>query len=100
MPTKREREYYTIGFKDGYAEGRREFASPKEYDVSLYEERRGIPLEKPRYKARTKRKLSPWNKFVKANSKKPRFVLRSGKLNLKKMGVAFRKTPQGKKKRR
>jgi len=100
MPTKREREYYTIGFKDGYAEARREFASPKEYDVSLYEERRGIPLEKPRYKARTKRKLSAWNKFVKANSKKPRFVLRSGKLNLKKMGVAFRKTPAGKKKRR
>jgi len=47
-----------------------------------------------------KRKLSAWNKFVKANSKKPRFVLRSGKLNLKKMGVAFRKTPAGKKKRR
>jgi len=46
-----------------------------------------------------KRKLSAWNKFVKANSKKPRFVLRSGKLNLKKMGVAFRKTPAGKKKR-
>jgi len=38
-----------------------------------------------------KRKLSAWNRFVKANSKKPRFVLRSGKLNLKKMGVAFRK---------
>jgi len=38
-----------------------------------------------------KRKLSAWNKFVKANSKKPRFIMRSGKLNLKKMGVAFRK---------
>lgn len=47
-----------------------------------------------------KRKLSAWNKFVKANSKKPRFVLRSGKLNLKKMAVAFRKTPAGKKKKR
>jgi len=47
-----------------------------------------------------KRKLSAWNKFVKANSKKPRFVMRSGKLNLKKMGVAFRKSPAGKKKRR
>jgi len=45
-----------------------------------------------------KRKLSAWNKYVKANSKKPRFRLRSGKLNLKKMGVAFRKTPAGKKK--
>lgn len=56
----------------------------------------GLPrLIKPR-----KRKLSAWNKFVKANSKKPRFRMRSGKLNLKKMAVAFRKTPAGKKKRR
>jgi hypothetical protein len=47
-----------------------------------------------------KRKLSAWNKYVKANSNKPRFRMRSGKLNLKKMGVAFRKTPAGKKKRR
>lgn len=42
-------------------------------------------------KRKPKRKLSAWNKFVKQNSKKPRFRLRSGKLNLKKMGVAFRK---------
>jgi len=47
-----------------------------------------------------KRKLSAWNKFVKANSKKPRFRYRNGKLNLKKMAVAFRKTPAGRKKRR
>jgi len=48
----------------------------------------------------SKRKPSAWNKYVKANSKKPRFRYRNGKLNLKKMAVAFRKTPQGKKKRR
>ena len=47
-----------------------------------------------------KRKLSAWNKYVKVNSKKPRFRYRNGKLNLKKMAVAFRKTPAGKKKRR
>jgi len=48
-----------------------------------------------------KRKLSAWNKFVKANSKKPRFrYARSNKINLKKMAVAFRKTPAGRKKRR
>jgi len=47
-----------------------------------------------------KRKLSAWNKYVKANSNKPRFRLRSGKINLKKMGVAFRKTPAGKKSKR
>jgi len=51
------------------------------------------PLGSPK-----KRKLSAWNKFVKANSKKPRFKYRTGKLNLKKMAVAFRKTPAGKKK--
>ena len=45
-----------------------------------------------------RRKLSAWNKYVKANSKKPRFKYRSGKLNLKKMAIAFRKTPAGKKK--
>ena len=47
-----------------------------------------------------KRKLSAWNKYVKANSKKPRFRYRNGKLNLKKMAVAFRKTPAGKRTRR
>jgi len=51
-------------------------------------------------KRKPKRKLSAWNKFVKANAKKPRFRLRSGAPNLKKLGVAFRKTPAGKKKRR
>ena len=51
-------------------------------------------------KPRRKRKLSAWNKYVKANSNKPRFRLRSGKINLKKMGVAFRKTPAGKKRKR
>jgi len=49
---------------------------------------------------KTRRKLSAWNKFVKANANKPRFRYRDGKLNLKKMGVAFRKTPAGRKKRR
>jgi len=46
-----------------------------------------------------KRKMSAWNKYVKANSNKPRFRYRNGKLNLKKMGVAFRKTPAGRKKK-
>jgi len=54
----------------------------------------------PSRKPKPKRKLSAWNKYVKANSKKPRFRLRSGSPNLKKLAVAFRKTPAGKKKRR
>jgi len=57
-------------------------------------------IMKPGAPRKTKRKLSAWNKYVKANSKKPRFRLRSGAPNLKKLGVAFRKTPAGKKKRR
>ena len=51
-------------------------------------------------KVKRKRKPSAWNKFVKANATKPRFRLRSGSPNLKKLGVAFRKTPAGRKKRR
>ena len=43
----------------------------------------------------TKRKLSAWNKFVKVNSKKPRFRYKSGakrgKVNLKALGIAYRK---------
>jgi hypothetical protein len=49
------------------------------------------PLMNKTPKRKPKRKLSAWNKFVKVNSKKPRFRLRSGSPNLKKMGVAFRK---------
>ena len=94
MPTKREREYYSMGFSDGVIQGRGESASstgvrPLHYTES-YREIAAIPRPK-----RPKRKLSAWNRFVKANSKKPRFIMRSGKLNLKKLGVAFRKTPAG-----
>jgi hypothetical protein len=90
MPTKKEREYYRMGYKDGLddASGARLIDVPKSYDP------RATIRRKP------KRKLSAWNKYVKANSKKPRFRYRNGKLNLKKMAVAFRKTPAGKKKRR
>ena len=45
-----------------------------------------------------KRKLSAWNKFVKANANKPRFrYARSNKINLKKMAIAFRKGRKRKK---
>jgi len=92
MPTKREREYYRMGFRDGM---RMEFKSNIDIEGSpVTGYKRKVNITKP------KRKLSAWNKFVKANSKKPRFRYRNGKLNLKKMAIAFRKTPQGKKKRR
>jgi uncharacterized Zn finger protein (UPF0148 family) len=68
--------------------------------------RRGMVRETARrafepVKRKPKRKLSAWNKYVKANSNKPRFrYARSNKINLKKMAIAFRKTPAGRKKRR
>jgi len=87
MPTEREREYYRMGYSDGV----RSIQGSVDPVSTILSKR---PSRKP------KRKLSAWNKYVKANSNKPRFRLRSGKINLKKMGVAFRKTPAGKKKRR
>ena len=95
MPTKREREYYAKGFQDG----------ARWFEENLPEAKRERPRRdffgeptNPKYKK--KRKLSAWNKYVKANSKKPRFRYRNGKLNLKKMAIAFRKTPAGRKKKR
>ena len=97
MPTNREREYYQLGFQDGvqWMQAHDLTVKPEAIPfIGSYEGRKGRTLTKP------KRKLSAWNKYVKANSKKPRFRYRNGKLNLKKMAVAFRKTPAGKKKRR
>ena len=88
MPTDREREYYSMGYRDGV----RSIQGNVDPISKILSKR---PSSKP------KRKLSAWNKFVKANSKKSRFIYKSGankgKLNLKKMGVAFRKTPAGRK---
>jgi len=96
MPTKREREYYRMGFMDG----QRTFATagPKEregffFDTGTAEKRMS---EREQYiqafgKPKPKRKLSAWQKFVKANSRKKEFRYRDGKLNLKKMGVAYRR---------
>jgi len=105
MPTKRERDYYRMGFADGKKQSYEEMG----YDTDIRQRSLesididfGPPLTTrgSRQKPKRKRTLSAWQKFVKANSKKPRFVLRSGKLNLKKMGVAYRKTPAGKKSKR
>jgi len=101
MPTRKEKEYYSLGFGDGIRferEGKgTQTGRPLHYTMT---DKEIFGLRPGSARTGTKpRKLSAWNKFVKANSKKPRFVLRSGKLNLKKMGVAFRKTPAGKKKR-
>jgi len=91
MPTKREREYYRMGYEDGINSDIFGSKGPS----------RDVKSLKQLSKLKPKRKLSAWNKYVKANSKKPRFrYARSNKINLKKMAVAFRKTPAGKKKRK
>ena len=90
MPTKREREYYRMGFEDGRAVGSGQdesdyfFGKPPDL-LGIVGRKAGMVARKP------KRKLSAWNKFVKANSRKKEFRYRDGKLNLKKMGVAFRR---------
>jgi len=76
----------------GYEDGSRAARGPDPALEKYYEPE--IRQRKP------KPKLSAWNKYVKANSKKPRFRYRNGKLNLKKMAIAFRKTPAGRKKKR
>jgi len=89
MPTKTEREYYRMGFLDGMLHEKGETPYRESMRDGPISRISGEPIRRPG--GRVKRKLSAWNKFVKANSKKPRFVLRSGKLNLKKMAIAFRR---------
>jgi len=91
MPTKTEREYYAAGYRDG--------RRAADVGVSQFAEIPPVYGDLPKRKG-PKRKLTAWNKYVKANSKKPRFRMRSGKLNLKKMAVAFRKTPAGRKRKK
>ena len=86
-----------MGYADGLKDARRDIGG----DFGIYDKAdREQAAEYRMRRAKPKRKLSPWNKFVKANSKKPRFRYKNGKINLKKMGVAFRKTPAGRKNKR
>ena len=97
MPTKREREYYREGFADGmrYVEQSERIAGTQLAHAGEYTARKVVGRGTQQYIGSSiqvpKRKLSAWNKFVKANSKKSEFRYRDGKLNLKKMGVAFRR---------
>ena len=80
MPTKREREYYRMGFRDGQ---RMDLAptAPEGGDPYSWE-----PITS---RKKPKRKLSAWQKYIK--NKRNHIKYRDGKLNLKKMGVAFRR---------
>ena len=96
MPTKREREYYRMGYQDGLKDARRDIGPDFGYRMGYQDVKPhgNIGGTAGSFKKR-KRKLSAWQKFVKANSKKPRFRYKSGakrgKINLKALGVAYRK---------
>ena len=110
MPIKRltQKNIDEIGdIIDDYADGL-DFASyeliddlnhvfAKIYGYQKYPSKRTIArsnrdiLPFTRTKRKPKRKLSAWNKFVKANSNKKKFQYANGKLKLKKMGIAYRK---------
>ena len=82
MPTQKERiwlEGFDVGYDRGYFAG--------QVKAGVTDPRKIAKVKRPK----PKRKLSAWNKFVKANSRKKEFRYRDGKLNLKKMGVAFRR---------
>lgn len=91
MPTKKEREYYAMGYRDGRAST---IKYPEERRIEVMEDidfgprltTRGSRQRKP------KRKLNSWQKFVKANAKKPRFRSMNNTARFKKLGIAYRKT--------
>jgi hypothetical protein len=96
MPTKREREYYAAGYRDGVR------AASQEMQVGYQESRELLELDQGQIVrdimegaglrsrvVKPKRKLSAWNKYVK--NKRNHIRYRDGKLNLKKMAVAFRR---------
>ena len=86
MPTRREREYYRMGFSDGIKEARRDIGP--DFGEGLVTTGQMVAMER-RDRRKPKRKLSAWNKYVK--NKRNHIRYRDGKLNLKKMAVAFRR---------
>ena len=91
MPTEREREYYRMGITDGYksAEGQTTIG-PLYSNIERGERKLKI---KPTYKASLipskSFKLSALQKYIK--NKRNHIKYRNGKLNLKAMGVQYRK---------
>jgi hypothetical protein len=83
MPTKREREYYRMGYTDGINTMQR--GQPQILGIEPPELGGIFTSPKPK----RKRKLSAWQKYIK--NKRNHIKFRDGKLNLKKMGVEFRR---------
>ena len=77
---KEYRKAYEMGFRDGLA-----FFKTGEMSTPLRPSE-AFPAPSP---SKRKRKLSAWQKYIK--NKRNHIKYRDGKLNLKKMGVAFRR---------
>ena len=101
MPTKREREYYAMGYRDGIkaavTSARFGRQSPITFgmDYEVMGEEEFTDVITPSYqrldvkRRPKKRKLSAWQKYIK--NKRNHITYRDGKLNLKAMGVAYRR---------
>jgi len=93
MPTKREREYYRMGFQDGVAQfGGGNVASGRVQGRGGMIVPLGTEEIREFAQIKRKRKLNSWQKFVKANSKKPKYRKRNNTRRLKSLGIAYRKT--------
>ena len=91
MPTRREREYYAMGYRDGVRGAEATLGRP--YDPTAPSLIQALEqLEAPKRK-RPKRKLSAWNKYVK--NKRNHIRYRDGKLNLKENGRSIQTTKRG-----
>tara|TARA_Y100000310_G_scaffold288031_1_gene313332 strand:+ start:94 stop:423 length:330 start_codon:yes stop_codon:yes gene_type:complete len=91
-------EGYDDGYRDGYEYGKAEMKDKMMRSGGRESMRRVRSRGKRRKPARSKpRKLSKWQQFVKTNAKKKEFRFRNGKVNLKKLGVAYRKKQRGRK---
>jgi len=88
MPTKRELDIYRKGIQDGL---RMKMPKIREDVPDVISEfgRDFMGVTSPRRSTGPKRKLSAWQKYIK--NKRNHIKYRDGKLNLKKMGVAFRR---------
>ena len=90
---------FTAGFKTGYAQGYRDGRGDERDKISFDEivqpveyTGRGVTVQPSplmRAIAKPKRKLSAWQRYIK--NKRNQITYRDGKLNLKKMAVAFRR---------
>jgi len=95
MPTKREREYYARGFTDAMRMASKDISRVGSFMEAMeptYDPLSGTGFgpDRPIYgRKKPKRKLSAWQKYIK--NKRNHITYRDGKLNLKAMGVQYRK---------